>query len=91
MIDIQKAKNNPANLFNRPKDIVNNNAITKKDKIDILNRWAYDERELEVAEEENMSRAEDDYHAHLLDEILLCLLELGVEGDQPEHPPTKHG
>ena len=69
----------------------NNTVLNKKDKIDILKRWAYDERELEVAEEENMSKASDDYHANILDEILLCLLELGVEGDQPEHPPTKHG
>lgn len=90
MIDLEKAKYNPASVFKSPRDVLNDYSLSIKTKIDILRRWAYDQREMEVAEEENMP-AHNDHHHDILDEILLCLLELGVESDEREHPPTKHG
>jgi len=90
MVDIEKAKLDPSAVFHHPMDILNDKTITVPDKIDILRRWAYDEREIEVAEEENM-RPQDSKKPHLLDEILHCLLLLGVKSDEDRPPPTKQG
>jgi len=89
MIDLNKAKIDPASVFNNPHEVLENDSLSHEAKVDILSRWAYDEREIEVAEEENMTRASED-NKHTLDEILKCLLELGVEHDQ-DSPPTKQG
>lgn len=88
-INIELAKFNPGSVFRRPSDVLKNASLTRKDKIDILQRWAYDEREIAVAEEENMTRAGSDT-SNLLTEITDCLLELGVT-EQERAPPTKQG
>jgi hypothetical protein len=88
MINIERAKLDPASFFKTPHDVLIEQNLTIEQKIDILRRWSYDEREMSVAEEENMPRF--DNHVSILDEILKCLLELGVEGEET-HPPTKHG
>ena len=56
-----------------------------------MQRWAYDEREKSVAEEENMQSAAALDINNILDEILQSLLNLGVESDQDSPPPTKQG
>ena len=89
MIDIEQAKLNPASVFKNPRDILKATNLTKEQQIDILRRWAYDEREMSVAEEENMLSHNN--HGGVLDEILKCLQELGVQGDEKTHPPTKQG
>jgi hypothetical protein len=88
MVDINKAKNDPASEFKSPKAILKEDSISRIDKIDILRRWAYDAREIAVAEEENMQSANDKHHV-LLEEIQKCLLKLGKTDD--EHSPTKQG
>lgn len=90
MVDLETAKLNPASVFKRPANVLADNTLSRHDKIDILRRWAYDEREMAVAEEENMTGGLPDKY-NLLDEILACLLELGIEGDEVNPPPTKHG
>lgn len=90
MTDINIAKHNPASVFSRPSDVIKDKTLSRHEKIDILRRWAYDEREIAVAEEENMQRS-DSEKSNILDEILKCLLELGVDSDQTSPPPTKHG
>lgn len=90
MINIEQAKLDPSSVFQRPHDVVDEDTLSRADKIDILRRWAYDEREISVAEEENM-QSNSDQHQIILDEVLKSLLELGVEGDQDEPPPTKQG
>lgn len=90
MIDIDAAKHNPAKAFKHPHDVLEDNSLSRKLKIDILRRWAYDEREISVAEEENM-QAHDNHHAIILDEVLKALLDLGVKSDEDDHPPTKQG
>ena len=89
MIDIEFAKLDPASVFEKPQDILKEDGLTREQKIDILRRWSYDERELSVAEEENMLGNTDQYS--VLHEILKCLLELGIEDDEEIHPPTKQG
>lgn len=92
MVDINKAKLDPAGTFQRPAQVLKDNTLSRHEKIDILRRWAYDEREMEVAEEENMRSAStnDDRH-NVLDEISNCLIILGVNDEVPHPPPTKQG
>ena len=90
MVNLNLAKIDPASIFKSPHDVLHDDTLTKKDKIDILQRWAYDEREIAVAEEENMISC-DQKHQIILDEILQTLLELGVRSDQSKSPPTKQG
>lgn len=88
LINIEHAKLDPAHTFHRPREVLENEKISRADKIDILRRWAYDEREIAVAEEENMQGIDADTN-NILDEILECLIELGVDSDGSA--PTKQG
>ena len=89
MIDIESAKLNPSGVFKTPHDVLNEASLTHEQKVDILRRWSYDEREILVAEEENMLGATD--QKDILHDILECLLQLGIEDDEEIHPPTKQG
>jgi hypothetical protein len=84
------AKLDPARVYRHPHDILIDKTLTKPDKIDILQRWGYDERELSVAEEENML-SHNPYQGNILDEVNKCLLELGVDSTKENRPPTKQG
>lgn len=87
MVNIEEAKLDPASVFKSPQNVIKDNTLTRSQKIDILRRWAYDAREIAVAEEENMQGKNDS--GYLLDEILKALLELGVEKEV--NAPTKQG
>jgi hypothetical protein len=76
MVDIEQALLDPTSVFGHPKDVLSHPELTREQKIEILRRWAYDAKELEVADEENMhheTRNED-----ILDDILQALNELGA-------------
>ena len=90
MRDKDIAKHDPASVYKLPSKVLVDDALSRTEKIDILRRWAYDEREKAVAEEENMTR-HDNERGNLLDEILRCLIVLGVDKDQDSPPPTKQG
>ncbi len=75
MIDLQKALLNPAAVFSHPQGVVNHPGLTRDQKIEILRRWAYDEKELETAADENMTGEKDDDH---LNDVLKALNELGA-------------
>lgn len=90
MVDKELAKLDPASVYKHPKNIGNDKTLTKEEKIDLLQRWAYDEREISVAEEENMQSGNNQQN-NTLDEINKCLLELGVDSTTGDHPPTKQG
>ncbi len=90
MSDKETAKHDPASVYKLPSNVLVDDTLTRAEKIDILRRWAYDEREKAVAEEENMIRSEAE-RGNMLDEILRCLLVLGVDKDEDSPPPTKHG
>lgn len=82
---MERAMHDPAAVFAHPEDVVDAR-LTNQQKIAILNDWAYDARELEVAEEEGMvGTTESSLH-----QILLSLKRLVGEIDV-EHPgPSKH-
>lgn len=91
MVNIEKAMVDPSSEFQSPREVLNDYSLSREQKIDILRRWAYDEREMSVAEEENMLKVDNENNENILDEILKALLELGVNSDQESPPPTKQG
>ena len=87
MTDIQRALSDPGSVFRTPQEVLAKGDLSQSQKIEILRRWEYDARELQVAEEENMLGGEPD----LLDDVLRALHELGAGIDTDHSPPTKHG
>jgi hypothetical protein len=87
MTDIDQAMLDPTSVFKKPEEVLKANDLTREQKIEVLRRWEYDARELEVASDENMTGNNSD----LLDKVLNALDELGY-GPGPENsPPTKQG
>lgn len=86
MIDVNKAMLDPTMVFEYPKDVVANVALTRDQKIEILRRWEYDARQLEVAEEEaGMAVRRPD----MFDRVVQALHALDVQRDNEHTPPTK--
>lgn len=86
MIDMKHAMSNPAGAFDRPGDVVENDELTREQKIEILRRWRYDALQREVAQEENMQTA----GPTRLREIVSALNALGYRSGDG-HTSTKHG
>ena len=86
MIDLEKAMLDPTMVFKDPKDVVANVELTRDQKIEILRRWEYDARQLEVAEEEaGMAVRRPD----MFDRVIQALHALDVKRDMEHTPPTK--
>ncbi len=86
MIDVKTAMLDPTMVFEDPMDVVANDELTRDQKIEILRRWEYDARQLEIAEEEAgmaLRRPE------MFGRVLQALHTLGVERDIEHTPPTK--
>ncbi len=84
--DLQTAIRDPASVFDDPEEVIKATALTSAEKIAILKSWAYDARELEVAEEEGMAGGSQS----VLSQVLASLRHLTGPLDL-EHPaPTKH-
>lgn len=86
-MDIEKAMLNPGSVFASPDEVVRDQSIPREQKIKILKRWAYDARELEVAEEENMCGGPPS----MLGEVLNAMHCLDTDIDTEHSPPTKQG
>jgi len=86
-MNFKKALLNPTSVFRRPSDVLLAESLSKNQKIQVLRRWEYDARELQVAAEENMAGGPEDR----LDEILKVLHQLDAIIDLDHSPPTKHG
>ncbi len=86
MIDVNKAMLDPTMVFEDPQDVVANDELTRDQKIEILHRWEYDARHLEVAEEEaGMAVRQPD----MFDRVVQALHALNVKRDIEHTPPTK--
>jgi hypothetical protein len=86
MIELKKAMLDPTMVFKEPKDVVANVELTRDQKIEILRRWEYDARQLEVAEEEaGMAVRRPD----MFDRVVQALHALDVKRDMEHTPPTK--
>jgi hypothetical protein len=89
MIDVKKALANPSAVFKRPQEVLETNDLSREQKIEVLRRWEYDARELQVADEEGMAPAEP--QPVILDAILKALRSLGAAADVERSAPTKQG
>ncbi len=86
MIDVKQAMLDPTMVFKDPTDVVANEDLSRDQKIEILRRWEYDARQLEVAEEEaGMAVRRPD----MFDRVVKALHTLGAERDTEHRPPTK--
>jgi len=87
MTDFETALLNPADVFKTPDEVVQRSDLSRDQKIQILRRWEYDARELQVAEEESMTGPV----ATGLDTILAALRSLGAAAEIDRAAPTKQG
>ena len=87
MIDVEKALLDPGLVFKTPGEVLANNELARAQKIEILRRWEYDVRELQVADEEGMEGPEP----VTLDAVLDALRTLGAPEDTENSAPTKQG
>lgn len=80
----------PAGAYAGPEELVADPRLSEAQKLSALRQWAYDVRELEVAEEEGMGEHDGD----ILRRIQIALAELGhpVDGEHTasskQHPGT---
>lgn len=92
MVNIEKALLNPGAVFKKPRDIVERHDLSREQKVEILRRWEYDIRELQVADDESMTTKEPPSDAPVtLDTILNALRLLGAPADVEHSAPTKQG
>ncbi len=75
MTDIKKALLDPTSEFENPIQVLHASDLTHEQKIEILQRWRYDEELLEIAEGENMARGKQ---TDRLESILEALHALGI-------------
>lgn len=85
-VNLDAALRDPASVFATPEEVAAHAALTKAQKIEILQLWGYDAAEEEVATEEGMRGGDGD----LLRRVLLALDGLIGEVDVGESAPTKH-
>ena len=55
---LDRALDNPAATFRKPSDVLTCDDLSRDEKIQVLQRWEYEARLLEVAQEENMMSGE---------------------------------
>ena len=89
MIDVKKALTDPSAVFKKPQEVIETDGLSREQKIEILRRWEYDVRELQVADEEGMAPA--DPQPVILDAVLNALRSLGAPADIERSAPTKQG
>lgn len=68
--EFQKMLDDPSASFKTPEAVLDDNRLSREQKIQVLKQWAYDVREMEVAEGENMR---GDSSSLILHQILLVL------------------
>jgi hypothetical protein len=80
MSKLQQALLDPTSVYQLPMEVVNDATLTREQKIQILQRWEYDSRELQVADEENMPELTRKKHSNKLSLVLEALHALGASG-----------
>lgn len=77
----------PTAHFDRPADVLTATALSHEQKLQVLERWEADARELMVASDESMGGGEP----ARLDEVHAALRQLGVEPKGDDASTTMHG
>lgn len=87
-MEFERAIKDPASCFKQPAEVLEQDDLTRDQKLKILHQWEYDALQREVATEENMPASAPTRNA--LAEIRRSLETLGESGDS--HPGgTKFG
>jgi hypothetical protein len=88
-----KPLRDPAAAFESPAAVVRAGHLSREQKIEILRRWEYDARELQVADDENMASEKlvGENAGDLLQEVRAALRELDADSEPGRPNPTKHG
>ena len=76
-------------VFKNPSEVVDSVDLSRDQKIEMLRRWEYDLRELQVADEESMTAPKPE--AVTLDMVLKALHAVGAPPDVERTAPTKQG
>jgi hypothetical protein len=84
----QAALRDPASVFSEPQDVLDRAGLSDEERIEILRRWEYDAREMQVMEEESLPGREP---GTTLDSVLAALHRLGAGPGTEQSPPTKQG
>ena len=71
--EFEQIISDPSSNYQVPQNVLLDERLSREQKIAILKQWAFDERELEVAEEENMR---GDSTPLVLDQILIALHQI---------------
>jgi hypothetical protein len=87
MVDVEKALLDPGSVFTTPQELLASDELSRQQKIEILRRWEYDVRQLQVAAEESMEGPQP----VTLDAVLRALREIGAPADPDRSAPTKQG
>lgn len=88
--DLQRMILGPSDYFRTPADVLKRDDLTSAEKIMILLSWEYEQRELEVAEEENML-PKPGAKPDILDLIMHALDKLDPEHKYRHLAPNKQG
>ena len=86
-MDMEKALIDPGAVFQEPEAVVSDGTLSREQKIEILRRWEYDSRLLQVAEEEGMEGSSN----NLLAKIREALHALDFWPDTEQAGPSKTG
>jgi len=86
-VDVDKALDHPSEIFTSPEEVLECTEISADNKAAILSRWAYDVREVAVAEEEGMLGPD----TALMRRINLALDQLPKPGANNGGTPGKQG
>jgi hypothetical protein len=78
----------PASVFASPMAVVDDSQLTTENKIEVLRRWEYDAREVQVAIEEGFPAHMPSSQLHSVHD---ALRHLGFDPDTENTPPTKQG
>lgn len=73
--------------FASPRDVVEDQTLSREAKLRLLTQWERDARELSVAEEEGMMGGEES----MLGRVRQALQQLGADRGEPRRQTTKHG
>jgi hypothetical protein len=80
---------NPGAHFDKPKKILQDQALSHDEKKKALNTWEQDERQLLTASNEGMSGGEEDLkseNANRLGEVVRAKAKIG---EKPKHKPSQ--
>lgn len=93
-IDREKAKTNPATVFDTPADVAASTDLKRGEKAKILQEWELDARLQDAAADEGMTRKAEPGERkvgtrNLLPEIKKAQQDLGTEPIPDEGAPTK--